>query len=33
MGNIPKSNNIGNDEWAEWYRMAPAQRWKESQKL
>ena len=33
MGNIPKSDNICYDEWAEWYRMAPAQRWEESQKL
>ena len=25
--------DICDDEWAEWYRMTPAQRWAESQKL
>jgi len=31
--NLSKSNNNYNDEWAEWFRMTPAQRWKESIKL
>lgn len=33
MGNMPKANNTSYDEWDEWYRMTPAQRWEESQKL
>lgn len=33
MPEILKNNDILEDEWAEWYQMTPAQRWKESEKL
>ena len=27
------ANNLVGDEWAEWYRLTPAQRWRESERL
>lgn len=28
-----EETDLADDEWSEWYRMTPLQRWKESQKL
>ena len=27
------NGDLDNDEWVEWYRMTPQERWRESQKL
>jgi hypothetical protein len=32
MGMIPMEELVG-EEWAEWYRLTPLERWRESQKL